>query len=67
MSQSDETEPTIQGIDDEQLPDDLQPDDNPLAAGLDDGETVDDLMTGGKPAEQTQESDGSQDDDSGAS
>lgn len=46
------------GIDDEQLPEDLQPgEDNPLAEGLDDGETVDDLMTGGKDAEQLEESD----------
>ncbi len=44
------------GIDDEQLPEDLQPgEDNPLAEGLDDGETVDDLLTGGKDAEQLEE------------
>lgn len=41
------------GIDDDQLPEDLQPgEDNPLAEGLDDGETVDDLLSGGKDAEQ---------------
>jgi hypothetical protein len=44
------------GIDDEQLPEDLQPgEDNPLAEGLDDGETVDDLLDGGKTAEQSSE------------
>lgn len=42
------------GIDDEHLPDDLQPgDDNPLAEGLDDGETVDNLLDGGKTAEES--------------
>ncbi len=42
------------GIDDDQLPEDLQPgEDNPLAEGLEDGETVDDLLDGGKPAEQS--------------
>ena len=49
MSNSEEEEI---GISDDQLPDDLQPDeDNPLAEGLDDGETVDGLMDGGKGAE----------------
>jgi hypothetical protein len=47
-SEQDET-----GISDDQLPDDLVPDeDNPLAEGLDDGETVDDLLDGGKGPEQ---------------
>ncbi len=58
MSNSEEENSTDQdadlGIDDEQLPDDLQPgEDNPLAEGLDDGETVDDLLDGGKTAEQS--------------
>ncbi|MDP2773274.1 MAG: hypothetical protein Q8O61_06920 [Nocardioides sp.] len=53
MSESqDQDEPQV-GIDDEALPDDLQPsEDNPLAEGLHDGETVDDLLSGGKDAEQ---------------
>lgn len=51
MSQSDETTPTTQAISDDQLPDDLNPEENPMAAGLDDLETVDDLLTGGKEAE----------------
>ena len=59
-SEQDET-----GISDDQLPDDLTPDeDNPLAEGLDDGETVDDLLDGGKDAEQ---SEGDSGDDSGDS
>ena len=62
----------VQAIDDEQLPEDLQPEENPLAGGLDAGETVDDLMTGGKQAEESQDngsegSDGSQEGDDGAS
>ena len=53
MSNSEEEKSDL-GIDDEQLPDDLQPgEDNPLAEGLDDGETVDDLLDGGKTAEQS--------------
>lgn len=44
------------GIDDDQLPEDLQPgEDNPLADGLDDGETVDDLLDGGKQATESQD------------
>ncbi|MDO9458096.1 hypothetical protein [Nocardioides sp.] len=62
MSES-ETDPTPEAIDDEQLPEDLRPDDNPLAKGLDDGETVDDLLTGGKHADQDEDGDTSQDDD----
>ncbi|QCW50605.1 hypothetical protein FE634_09595 [Nocardioides dongxiaopingii] len=57
MSES-ENESAPEGISDEQLPADLVPgDDNPLAGGLDDGETVDDLLTGGKTAEQPEETD----------
>ncbi len=56
-SEQDET-----GISDEQLPDDLVPDeDNPLAEGLDDGETVDDLLDGGKGAEQDEDGKDSED------
>jgi hypothetical protein len=47
-----ESDPTPEAIDDDQLPADLRPDDNPLAEGLEPGETVDDLLTGGKHAEQ---------------
>ncbi len=47
------------GIDDDQLPEDLQPgDDNPLAEGLEDRETVDDLMDGGKQADESDEDGG---------
>ncbi|MDO9494348.1 MAG: hypothetical protein Q7J48_01475 [Nocardioides sp.] len=63
MSESqDQDEPQV-GIDDDLLPEDLQPsEDNPLAEGLDDGETVDDLLSGGKNAEQlADESDESDD------
>lgn len=63
MSES-ETDPAPEGISDEQLPEDLRPDENPLAGGLEPGETVDDLLTGGKHAE---ESDESQTGDDGAS
>jgi hypothetical protein len=54
MSNSeDETSTDRLGIDDQQLPEDLQPgEDNPLAEGLDDGETVEDLLDGGKRADQ---------------
>lgn len=69
MSQSDETNAPAtdeavspEAIGDEQLPEDLRPDENPLAEGLEPGETVDDLLTGGKGADQD-ESDSSQDDD----
>ncbi|WP_148612819.1 hypothetical protein [Nocardioides rubriscoriae] len=64
MSES-ETDPTPEAIDDDQLPEDLRPDDNPLAAGLEPGETVEGLLTDGKGAEDTEDgaSDGSQDAD----
>jgi hypothetical protein len=61
-----ESDATPEAIDDEQLPEDLRPDDNPLAEGLEPGETVDDLLTGGKHAEQSDESD-TQDGGDGAS
>lgn len=51
-----ESESTPEAIDDDQLPEDLRPDENPLAEGLADGETVDDLMTGGKTAEESEDS-----------
>ncbi len=52
-----ENEPEI-GISDDKLPDDLKPgEDNPLAEGLGDDETVDDLLTGGKPAEESEDAD----------
>lgn len=54
MTSSDDETSAQPGIDDDQLPDDLQPgEDNPLAEGLDDGETVGDLLEDGKPAEQS--------------
>jgi hypothetical protein len=58
MSNSEDESSDDVGIDDEQLPEDLQPtDDNPLAKGLDDGETVDDLLDGGKTAEESDDPD----------
>jgi hypothetical protein len=66
MSESEHESTGVQAIEDEQLPEDLQPEENPLAGGLDAGETVDDLMTGGKQAEESG-SDGSQEGDDGAS
>ena len=68
-----ESESTPEAIDDDQLPEDLRPDENPLAEGLADNETVDDLLTGGKHAVESEESpespesDGSQDGADGAS
>jgi hypothetical protein len=60
MSNSEEeTGPNRGDIDDEQLPQDLQPgEDNPLAEGLDEGETVDDLLESGKHAEQDERPEG---------
>ena len=55
-----ESDATPEAIDDEQLPEDLRPDDNPLAEGLEPGETVDDLLTGGKHAEQSEDSEQSE-------
>jgi hypothetical protein len=56
MSNSEDETSDDLGIDDDQLPEDLQPtDDNPLAQGLEDGETVDDLLDGGKTAEESDE------------
>ena len=55
-----ENDATPEAIDDEQLPEDLRPDDNPLAEGLEPGETVDDLLTGGKHAEQSEDSEESE-------
>ena len=55
-----ESDATPEAIDDEQLPEDLRPDDNPLAEGLQPGETVDDLLTGGKHAEQSEDSEESE-------
>ncbi|MCW2813520.1 MAG: hypothetical protein JWN84_975 [Nocardioides sp.] len=66
MSES-ENESAPEAISDEQLPEDLRPDENPLAGGLEPGETVDDLLTGGKHADQDEESDASQDGADGAS
>jgi hypothetical protein len=52
------------GIDDEQLPEDLQPsEDNPLAEGLEDRETAGDLLEEGKGAEQSPDEDEEPDED----
>ena len=45
------------GITDDQLPEDLQAEENPLAEGLDPGESAGDLLEDGKPAEQDAERD----------
>lgn len=49
------------GITDDQLPEDLQADENPLAEGLDPGESAGDLLEEGKPAEQDPEQDAERD------
>ena len=56
---NEETPHESAGIDDEALPDDLQPgEDNPLAESLEDGETVEGLLEEGKtPDESDSESD----------
>jgi len=46
------------GITDDKLPEDLQPEENPLAEGLDPGESAGDLLEDGKPAEQDSADDG---------
>ena len=43
------------GISDDQLPEDLQPDKNPLAEGLETGESAGDLLKEGKHAEQSED------------
>lgn len=48
-----ESDPTPEAIDDDQLPEDLRPDENPLAEGLEPGETVDGLLTEGKRADES--------------
>jgi len=62
-----ESESETAGIDDDQLPEDLQPsEDNPLAEPLDDDVDEDELdVLGGKPAEEDddQTGDGASDDD----
>lgn len=55
------------GIADDQLPEDLQPEENPLAEGLEPGETAGDLLEEGKSADQSESDrddgdDGSSDD-----
>lgn len=49
------------GITDDQLPEDLQAEENPLAEGLEPGESAGDLLEDGKPAEQDPEQDSQQD------
>ena len=39
------------GIADDQLPEDLQPEENPLAEGLEPGESAGDLLEDGKPVD----------------
>ncbi|GAA5156114.1 hypothetical protein GCM10023340_43070 [Nocardioides marinquilinus] len=73
MSESESETPAPEAIDDEQLPEDLQPgEDNPLAEGLEPGEDAGDLLSDGKQAEEgvqtpppdeSDESDESADDD----
>ena len=45
------------GITDDQLPEDLQAEENPLAKGLEPGESAGDLLEDGKPAEQDPDQD----------
>jgi hypothetical protein len=47
------------GISDDKLPEDLQPEENPLAEGLEPGESAGDLLEDGKPAEQDSDDEGS--------
>jgi hypothetical protein len=62
MSNS-EHEPDL-GIDDEQLPEDLQPgEENPLAEGLEDRETAGDLLEEGKGAEESSDADEGEDEE----
>ncbi len=46
MTNSSDEQDGGHGIEDEDLPEDLRPDDNPLAEGLDDEETAGDLEPG---------------------
>lgn len=64
-----ESESETSGIDDEQLPEDLQPgEDNPLAEPLDDDVDEDELdVFEGKHAEQSGDDDESDSEDDGAS
>jgi len=55
-----ESESTPEAIDDDQLPEDLRPDDNPLAEGLAPGETVDGLLTDGKQPDEPADADGTE-------
>ena len=65
-SSSDESDQSEDlGISDDQLPEDLQPEENPLAEGLDPGESAGDLLEDGKPAEQDSEQDEQQDSQQG--
>jgi hypothetical protein len=50
---SDESDQSDIGISDDKLPEDLQPEENPLAEGLDAGESAGDLLEDGKQAEQS--------------
>jgi hypothetical protein len=67
MSEGSSEETDGSGIGDEQLPEDLKPDeDNPLAEGLDAGETAGDLDPGellddGKPADQWDDEESAED------
>lgn len=64
MTEATPDQPTT-GIDDEALPEDLQPgDDNPLAQGLEPGETVGDLLEDGKPAAESDDDEDDSDDSS---
>jgi hypothetical protein len=53
------------GITDDKLPEDLQPEENPLAEGLEPGESAGDLLEDGKPAEQDPDDPDDSDDSDG--
>jgi len=53
------------GITDDQLPDDLQREENPLAEGLEPGERAGDLLEEGKSADQDESDDGGSSDNQG--
>lgn len=54
-NQSDERDQSDGGIGDDQLPDDLQPEENPLAEGLEPGQSAGDLLGEGRVADQSDE------------
>ncbi len=54
MTNSSDERGESEGITDDQLPEDLQPQDNPLAEGLEPGERAGDLLEEGRRPEQSE-------------